>query len=288
MFILLCYSPALPGHTHHVQLLLDKRAIEEIPRSTPGFYSRIFLARKKSGDWRPVIDLSALNRFLRSPHFRMETSALIMRLLQPGHWTFTSLRAPPAIKWQQLICHMTSLEKLTLRGRLHMRPLQFALRDNWGPVIGPPLYTGTHSTGCPLSFAVVGYPPQLTTGVPPTSPLPQLQLFSDASIEGWGAHLTSHQTSGTWSPRQSSLHINDLELLAVHFALQHFPPLVINKVVIVMTDNTTVIGQIKNQGGTHSRSLYHQTVLPLEWADSKRITLVPRHFPGHLNMVANR
>ena len=26
---------------------------------------------------------------------------------------------------------MTSLERLTLRGCLHMRPLQFALRDNW-------------------------------------------------------------------------------------------------------------------------------------------------------------
>ena len=76
--------------SHHIQLLLDKQAIEEIPRSTPGFYSQIFLAPKKSGNWRPVIDLSALNRFLCSPHFRMEMSASIMRSLQPGHWA-TSL-----------------------------------------------------------------------------------------------------------------------------------------------------------------------------------------------------
>ena len=46
-------------------------------------------------------------------------------------------------------------------------------------------------------------------------------------------------------------------------------------------------GQIKNQGGTHLQSLYRQTVLLLEWADSKRITLVPRHIPGHLNVVAD-
>ena len=76
--------------SHHIQLLLDKWAVEEIPHSTPGFYSRIFLAPKKSCDWRPVIDLSALNRFLRAPHFRMETSTSIMRSLQPGHRT-TSL-----------------------------------------------------------------------------------------------------------------------------------------------------------------------------------------------------
>ena len=156
-----------------------------------------------------------------------------------------------------------------------------------GPVARPPLYTGTHTTGHPLSPAVVEQPPQLASGSPPTPPLPLLQLFTDTSTEGWGAHLTSHQTSGMWSPRQRSLHINNLELLAVHLALQHFLPLVINKVMIVMTDNTTVVGQIKNQGGTHSRSLYRQTVLLLKWADSRHITLVPRHIPGHLNVVAD-
>ena len=143
-----------------------------------------------------------------------------------------------------------------------------------GPVVGPPLYTGTHITGRPLSPAVVELPPQLASGGPPTPPLPQLQVFTNASTEGWGAHLMSHQTSGTWSRWQRSLHINNLELLAGHLALQHFLPLVINKVMIVMTDNTTVVGQIKNQGGTHSRSLYPQTVLLLEWADSRHITLV--------------
>ena len=65
-------------------------AIEEIPRLTLGFYSWIFLAPKKLGHWRPVIDLRALNRFLRSPHFWMETSTSIMCSLQPGHWV-TSL-----------------------------------------------------------------------------------------------------------------------------------------------------------------------------------------------------
>ena len=130
-------------------------------------------------------------------------------------------------------------------------------------------------------------PYDLLQEVPLHPLLPQLQHFTNASAEGWGAHLTSHHTFGMWTPSQRSLHINNLELLAAHLALQHFLPVVINKVIIVMTDNTTVVGQIKNQGVTHSRSLYHQTVHLLEWADSRHITLVPRHIPGHLNVVAD-
>ena len=421
--------PLFQDMSHHIQLLLDKQAIEEIPRSTPGFYSRIFLALKKSGNWRPVIDLGTLNRFLRSPHFRMETSASIMRSLQPGHWatsldfkddffhvpvapahrhylsfwfdhhyfrfralpfslatspylftrlvkavgafarsqglslllyldnwnisapsapactawtswlltlseplglvvntdrcelvpsqcfvfvgidfdlangtarlaphrvqnlllslqTFTSLRPPPSHQVAATSQPYDFPGETHSAGPSPRAPPSVRSQGQLGPVIGPPLYIGTHTTGRPLCSG--GVPRSTCYRGPPTPPLPQLQLFTDASTKAWGPHLTSHQTSGMWSPQQRSLHINNLELLAVHLALQHFLPLVIYKVAIVMTDNTTVVGQIKNQGGTHSWSLYRQTVLLLEWVDSKRITLVLHHILGHLNVVADR
>ena len=44
---------------------------------------------------------------------------------------FSMLRAPPAVRWKQLLSHITSLEKLTQQGHLHMHPLQFTLYDNW-------------------------------------------------------------------------------------------------------------------------------------------------------------
>ena len=62
--------------------LLHKNAIEEMPSSTPGFYSRIFLAPKRTGHWRLVINLGALKRHLLSLHFRMETAASIVHSLQ--------------------------------------------------------------------------------------------------------------------------------------------------------------------------------------------------------------
>ena len=127
-----------------------------------------------------------------------------------------------------------------------------------------------------------------TTGSPLRTPLPELQLLTEASTEAGGADLTTHQTSGLWSTSQKALHTNNPELPAVHLTLQHFLVLVIGKSVVVMMDNTAVVGRIKNQGGTQSRSLYRQTVLLLEWGHDKDITLIPSAILGHLNVVADR
>ena len=54
--------------------------------SVPGFYSRLFLVPKKTGEMRPVIDLSALNKFVECPTFKMDTAELVRMDLQPGMW----------------------------------------------------------------------------------------------------------------------------------------------------------------------------------------------------------
>ncbi|XP_068243466.1 uncharacterized protein [Palaemon carinicauda] len=47
-----------------VQTMLEKDALQEVVDGSPGFYSQLFLVRKASGGWRPVIDLSTLNGFV--------------------------------------------------------------------------------------------------------------------------------------------------------------------------------------------------------------------------------
>lgn len=39
----------------------------------PGIYSPLFLAQKKSGAWRPVIDLRDLNRYIRKHRFKIDS-----------------------------------------------------------------------------------------------------------------------------------------------------------------------------------------------------------------------
>ena len=69
-----------------VKDLLRKAAIEPVVDSQAGFYARIFLVPKATGGWRPICDLSVLNRFLVVTPFRMETVSSILESMAEGEW----------------------------------------------------------------------------------------------------------------------------------------------------------------------------------------------------------
>ena len=67
--------------------LLMKGAIERVTNvRSLGFYSRLFLVPKKTGDLRPVIDLSTLNRHMVVPHFKMETQGSVRSAIRSQEW----------------------------------------------------------------------------------------------------------------------------------------------------------------------------------------------------------
>ena len=71
-------SPKREARLDLVRAMLEKEAIEPVQDvSFPGFYSLLFLIPKVTGGWRPVIDLSTLNRYLDIPTFSMETAERI-------------------------------------------------------------------------------------------------------------------------------------------------------------------------------------------------------------------
>ena len=68
-----------------VRLLLDKGALEEAPL-TPGFYSHLFVVPKATGGFRPILDLSHLNRYVITTRFRMETVRTVMSAIRSHDW----------------------------------------------------------------------------------------------------------------------------------------------------------------------------------------------------------
>ena len=138
----------------------------------------------------------------------------------------------PVREFMSLIGLLTATEKQVHLGHLHMRPIQWHLKNNWRvpesleKVIPVPNSLHPHLRWwLEESNVLLGQP---------LHPLKHaLQIFTDASKEGWGAHLDEHTARGTWSLPESKLHINHLELKAVFLALKEFRTLCCNKTVLI-------------------------------------------------------
>ena len=110
-----------------------------------------------------------------------------------------------------------------------------------------------------------------------------IQLFTDASNEGWGAHLDQSSTKSLWSDRDKRLHINILELKVVSLVLRSFKDQCQNHTVLVAMDISTEVAYINKQGRTHSAELWKI----IKWCHHYLITLKARHIPGCLNVMAD-
>ena len=130
----------------------------------------------------------------------------------------------PVWQFMSLIGLLTATEKQVHLGRLHMRPIQWHLKNSWRvpesleKVIPIPKSLHPHLQWWLQEDNVL-------SGQPLHPIKHALQLFTDASKEGWGAHLNERTARGSWSLPESKLHINYLELKAVLLALKEFTDL---------------------------------------------------------------
>ena len=189
--------------------------------------------------------------------------------------------------FMSLIGLLTATEKQVTLGRLHMRPIQWHLKKHWRvpesleKEIPIPRSLHQHLQWWTQESKVLKGQP--------LHPLQHaIQIFTDASKEGWGAHLGDFTASGTWSVPESKLHINFLELKAVLLALKRFQHLVQGKVVLIATDNTTVVAYINKEGGMRSGSLCALLWRLLCWCNLRQTVLKARHIPGRLNVIADK
>ena len=148
-----------------------------------------------------------------------------------------------------LLGQMESLSPLLVLGRLHKKAFQRNFRDRWSQAIQS--WDKSIRLGPWFLMSVQQWLNQtwLRQGVPILSSPPSVELFTDASHQGWGGHLGSLVASGSWSPEWRLKHINLLELQVVRLCLESFLPSLVGKTVKLATDNSTAACYVNKQGG---------------------------------------
>jgi hypothetical protein len=192
-----------------------------------------------------------------------------------------------ARQFSQLLRFLNSLADVVPLGRLHIRTLHFFLQEHWDsasqvwealvpilPVLLPHLDWWTRRENA-------------LTGVALLHSVPSLPLYTDSSLQGWGAFLEGKSVSGMWSLVQQQEHINLLEMRAVILALQHFTTLLVSKTVVLATNNTKVVAYLQNQGRTCCHTLFLLCKEILLLCLLSHIHLVVRHIPWTFNVLAD-
>ena len=182
---------------------------------------------------------------------------------------------------------MESLSPLLPLGRVHKRPLQRELAKRFDQTSGR--WNTKIQTSSWLHLAVGQWRDQqwINQPVPITLPPPSATIYTDASEKGWGAHWDNLTAEGMWLDRDHPRHINNLELEAVYNALVEFQASLPLGVILIRSDNSTVVALINNQGGTRAPSLSRRAEQILLWAQSKGWTLQAKHVAGSANVLAD-
>ena len=114
--------------------LIDKNAVELVQnQKSLGFFNRLFLVPKPNNRWRPILDLSKLNLFLKVEKFKMETPETIRSSLQQGEWV-------TSIDFQDAYFHIPIQEQSRkyLRFHFHCVNTSYLPDDSYSPVPAGP------------------------------------------------------------------------------------------------------------------------------------------------------
>ena len=76
-----------------------------------------------------------------------------------------------------------------------------------------------------------------------------LTIYSDASLEGWGATDSTGMVDGRWDEDVAFEHINSLELFAAKLALEKLAGSIHDCHIQLKIDNTTAVTHINRMGG---------------------------------------
>jgi len=116
--------------------------------------------------------------------------------------------------------------------------------------------------------------------------VPIREIFSDASLSGWGASWGEFRTHGWWSSKEKINHINLLELNA-YFALQCFASNLWNCEILLRVDNTTAIACINRFGSIQHPHLQSIARKIWTWCEARNVLVFASYIVSIDNTIAD-
>lgn len=113
------------------------------------------------------------------------------------------------------------------------------------------------------------------------------EIYSDASMSGWGAACGSQKANGFWSTDEAKKHINELELMAAYFALKIFGKKFHSSELLLRIDNKTAIAYINRMGGIQYPHLNKVSRNIWEWCEARQNFVFASYVPSAENSVAD-
>lgn len=114
------------------------------------------------------------------------------------------------------------------------------------------------------------------------------EIFSDASLSGWGAACKKKSAHGFWKLSERTHHINYLELLAAYFALRTFANDLCKCEVLLRLDNTVAISYINRMGGIKFPLLNEITKKIWQWCEERNLWIFASYISSKDNVEADR
>ncbi|XP_020297308.1 uncharacterized protein LOC109861882, partial [Pseudomyrmex gracilis] len=115
-----------------------------------------------------------------------------------------------------------------------------------------------------------------------------IEIFSDASLSGWGCYCNSSKAFRVWDEHERSHHINYLELLAAFFAIKCFAAGLSHAEVLLRLDNKTAIAYINKARGVQFPHLSKLSRKIWNWCEAKKLWLQASYIPSAENIEADR
>ncbi len=202
--------------------------------------------------------------------------------------TFKNRTAAPLKQFQRLLGHMAAAAVVT--------PLGCSIWDRFNTGSMAESQGGAWQSGtlrvqvtpaCQQTFTPWSDLSFLRAGVPLEQVSRHAVVYTDASAKGWGATFNGLAVSGVWTGPQLHWHINCLELLAVHLALNRLKRRLRGEHVLVRTDSTATVAYINRQGGLCSRRMSQLAHHLLLWSRKHLRSLCTTHIPGLLSRTAD-